>query len=131
MHTYSPYGDLSSGPMENFKAKQPRLDEAAPEARHSKPESPIVAAPTTSLQALPKQVLDCIVREAVMVVQGHRRGLRILPLVSRTLLRRLQDLSLALGRLRGEQALSVLQQHRLAADGECMDPCALPPGSRR
>ena len=44
--------------MEDSKAKQPRLDEAAPEERHSKP---IMAARTTSLQALPNQVLERIV----------------------------------------------------------------------
>ena len=101
--------------MEDSKAKQPRLDEAAPEERHSKP---IMAARTTSLQALPNQVLERIVRHVVVVVTGHRSGLRILPLVSRTLLRRLQDLSLAVGHLHGTQALSALQQRRFAADGK-------------
>ena len=104
--------------MEDSKAKRPRFDEAAPPKRHSKPELPIVAARTTSLQALPNQVLERIVRQVVVVVEGHRSGLRILPLVSRTLLRRLQDLSLAVGHLRGAQALSALRQHRLAADGK-------------
>lgn len=104
--------------MEDSSAKQPRFDEAAPQKRHSKPESPIVAVRTPSLQALPNQVLEHIVRQVVVVVEGHRSGLRILPLVSRTLLRRLQDLSLAVGHLRGVQALSALQLRRLAADGK-------------
>ena len=97
--------------MEDSSAKQPWLDGAASPKRHSKPESPIVAARTTSLQALPNQVLERIVRQVV--------GLRILPLVSRTLLKRLQDLSLAVVHLRGGQALSALQHRRLAADGKC------------
>ena len=104
--------------MEDSSAKQPRLDEPAPEKRHSKLESPIVAARTTSLQALPNQVLERIVRQVIVVVEGHRSGLRTLPLMSRTLLRRLQDLSLAVGHLRGAQALSALQHRRFAADGK-------------
>ena len=104
--------------MEDSKDKRLRFDEAAPTKRHSKPESPIVAACTTSLQVLPNQVLERIVRQVVVVVEGHRSGLRILPLVSRTLLSRLQDLSLAVGYLHGAQALSALQLRRLAADGK-------------
>ena len=110
------FRSASRRPMEN--SEQPRLDEVAPGKRHSEPKSPIVTAHTASLQALPNQVLERIVRQVVVIVEGRRIGLRILPLVSRTLLRRLQDLSLAVGHLHGLQALSALQQGRLAADGK-------------
>ena len=52
---------------------------------------------SVGLENLPSNILKHIVQQVVVVVEGHRSGLRILPLVSRTLLRCLQDLSLAVG----------------------------------
>ena len=67
----------------------------------------------------PYNIMSYIVRQVVVcTAEGHQSGLRILPLVSRILLERLQDLSLAVGHLSGCQALSALQHHRFAADGK-------------
>ena len=65
-------------------------------------------AQAVRLEALPLGVLGLIVREVVAPVEGKRSGLRILPRVSRALLRRLQSLSLPIGRLRGQEALRAL-----------------------
>ena len=48
------------------------------------------------LETLPVEILTTIVR---LAVEGSRGGLRILPLVSRMLLSKLQDISLPVGRL--------------------------------
>ena len=67
------------------------------------------------LQALPSRILQNII---LMVVGISGKSLNILPLVSQALLRRLQDLSLAVGHLHGKPALSALQQKHLAVDGK-------------
>ena len=67
------------------------------------------------LQALPSRILQNII---LMVMGISGKSLNILPLVSQALLRRLQDLSLAVGRLHGKPALSALQQKHLAVDGK-------------
>ena len=74
-----------------------------------------MAAHAPSLEGLPPASLEYIVRQ-VVIVEESWIGLRILPLVSRTLLARLQDFSLPVGRLRGEQAVRALQKGRWAAD---------------
>ena len=70
-----------------------------------------------SLEALPSESLERIVREVAIVKRGWN-GLRILPLVSRTLFDRLQDLLLPVGCLRGQEALSAVRKGRWAAHGK-------------
>ena len=81
----------------------------------TKPKSPPAA--TAYLQALPNQVFERIVRNVVAGINGNQCGLRVLPPVSHTLLKRLQDLSLAVLHLHGAQARWALQHRRFAADG--------------
>ena len=70
-----------------------------------------------TLEALPSENLARIVRDVAIVEEGWN-GLRILPLVSRTLLERLQDLALPVGWLRDQQALLALEQECWAAEGK-------------
>ena len=77
------------------------------------PPEPLAPEAEPRMPALPNGILERILHN--MFVEGSQSGLCILPLVSHSLLACLQDLSLSVGRLSGEQALSAQEPGRWTA----------------